>query len=129
MIRTSHRRRPRLTTIRRQFDRWRRTRAHARAPLPTRLWAAAAALVPEHGLYRTAQALGISYGSLQRHVAPGGEGRRLTAHFVELPPMPVAGGCVIELEDAAGRPVRVRLSGVPLPEVADFARRVAGTPA
>lgn len=129
MIRTSYRRRPRLTTIRRQFDRWRRTRAQARAPLPTRLWAAAAALVPEHGLYRTAPALGISDGSLQRHVARGGEGRRLTAHFVELPPMPVAGACVIELEDAAGRPVRVRLTGVPLPEVADFARRVAGTPA
>jgi hypothetical protein len=52
---------------------------------------------------------------------------RLTARFVELPPPSLTGGAVIELEDAAGRPVRVRLPGVPLPEVADFARRVAGT--
>jgi len=99
--------------------------------MPTRLWAAAAALVPEHGLYRTAQALGVSYGSLRRHVASRGEAQRgrLPLRFVEVPPMPIAGEPVIELEDAAGRPVRVRLTGVPLPEVADFARRVAGPPA
>src|SRR4051812_37203254 len=92
-----------LESVRRRLDRWRGTRAHARAPLPVRLWAAAAALVPEYGLYGTARALGVSYGGLKRHVAPQADaprGRR--AGFVELPPVPVADGDVIEIESPAG---------------------------
>ncbi len=72
MISTPRRRRPRLDTVRRRLDRWRRTRRHARAPLPPSLWAAAVALVPEHGLYGTARALHLDYATLQRHVTGSG---------------------------------------------------------
>ena len=65
MIRIIRKRLPRIDTVRRRIDDWRRTRGHARAPLSPRLWAEAVALVPEHGVYRTARALGVSYGGLR----------------------------------------------------------------
>lgn len=119
---------PRLESVRRRLNYWRRTRSHARAPLPDRLWRAAAALVPEHGVYGTARALGVSYGALKRHARPRESARheRGRARFVELPPAVVADPYVIEIE-GAGRPtVRVRVTGVSLAELATFTRVVAG---
>ncbi len=128
MISTADRRRPRLETVRRRLNRWRQTRVHARAPLPDRLWAAMVALVPEYGLYGTARALGVSYGALKRQVDRRDDEREHTsARFIELPPTPVANGYVIEIDSGAGTMVRVRLNGLPLSEVAEFTRRVAGT--
>ncbi|MGQ0736620.1 MAG: hypothetical protein ACT4QD_23575 [Acidobacteriota bacterium] len=128
MISTSRTRRRRLETARRQFDQWRQTRAHTRAPLPARLWATAVALVPAHGLYGTARALGVSYGALKQHVDRHDDAPRARrrARFVELPTASVTAEYVIEIARAAGTTVRVRLTGVPLSEVADFTRRVAG---
>jgi hypothetical protein len=121
----SRARRPRFDTVQRRFADWHHTRVHPRAPLPARLWAAAVALVPEHGLYATAQALGISYGALKQHVdrqeaqAPV----RARTRFVELPALPERETYV---EITGDRSVRVRLTGIGLAELADFARRVAG---
>jgi hypothetical protein len=129
MISTSRRRRPRLEAVRRQFDRWRQTRAHPRAPLPRRLWAAAVALVPEHGVYGTARVLGVSYGALKQHVDRHTDEprERPRAQFVELlPPAPAADGYVIDIEGAAGTTVRVQLHGVVLSELAEFTRLVVG---
>ncbi len=128
MISTSRRGRPRLETVRRQFDRWRQTRAHTRAPLPRRLWAAAVALVPEHGVYGTARMLGVSYGALKQHIDRHDDEprERPRARFVELPPTPAADGYVIDIEGAAGTTVRVRLNGVALSELAEFTRLVVG---
>ena len=126
MISTAQRRPRRLESVRRQLDRWRQTRAHARAPLPDRLWAAAAGLVPEHGLYGTARALGVSYGALKRHV-----GRRhrdasagTAVRFVELPPV-APETSVIEI-DGAGTTVRLRVHGLALADLAALARQLAG---
>lgn len=127
MISTTSRRPPRLETVRRRLDRWRQTRAHARAPLPGRLWAAAVALVSEHGLCGTARALGVSYGALKRHVEAREQAQRADARngFVELSPGgPVAADHVVEIAQAAGVTVRVRLNGVALAELAEFTRRV-----
>jgi len=127
MIPTTRKGLPRIESIRRRIDDWRRTRRHARAPLPPRLWAAAVTLVADHGLYGTARTLGVSYGALKRHVERAGRERaRPRARFVELPSTPGAAAYVIEIEGAAGTTVRVRLNGVPLAEVADFTRLVAG---
>ena len=127
MISTTHRRPPRLETVRRRLDRWRRRRPHARAPLPPRLWAAAVALVPGHGLYATARALGISYGTLKQHVDR--EGRHApeptAARFVELPVPPVREAYVVEIEGVRAT-VRVRLPGLALSELAEFTRLIAG---
>ena len=127
MISTSRKRRPRLDAVRRQFDRWRQTRAHTRAPLPQRMWARAVALVPEYGVYGTARMLGVSYGALKQHVARQADDahERPKAQFVELPsPIPAADGYMIDIEGAAGTTVRVRLNGVALSELAEFTRLV-----
>ncbi len=119
-------RQPRLETVRRRLDRWRQTRHHGRAALPPRLWAAAEALVPKHGVYGTARALGLSYGALKRHVEDrDGQPRESSPRFVELPRPSVGASCVIEI-DGGGAIVRVRFDGVPLPEVAAFTRLVVG---
>ena len=58
----------RLDRVRRRLDRWRQRRAHARSPIPAPIWTAAGGLVPRHGLYQTARALRLDYGTLKRHV-------------------------------------------------------------
>ena len=131
MMATSRARRPRLETVRRRLDRWRRTRPHARAPLPPGLWAAAVALVSKHGLYGTARALRLSYGALKQHVvdAPDRQaGDRVTADFVELPRRPGYDACVIEVSGARTT-MRLRLNGLTLTELAEFTRLVVGTAA
>ena len=121
---TTRARQPRLETVRRRLDRWRHTRRHARAPVPPRLWAAAVALVAEHGVYGTAHALGLSYGALKRHVADqADEPGESSPRFGELP-RPVDTSYVVEI-DGGGPIVRVRFEDVPLSEVAAFTRRVA----
>jgi hypothetical protein len=129
MISTRRRRRPRLEAVGRRLDRWRQTRRHARAPLPPRFWAAAVALVPEHGLYGTARALHLDYGTLKRHVEGRGAPVRPSAPpgFVELapPPPPARDTWLIEIEGVRAT-VRVRLTGLALTDLADFTRRVVG---
>ena len=91
-----------MRRVRRQLERWRRTRAYLRAPIPDSIWADAVALAREYGAYETARALPIHYGALKRHL----EATDRTAvspersRFVELPPMPpmVGGDCVIEVD-------------------------------
>ena len=130
MIGTARTRRPRLETVRRRLNRWRQRRPHARAPLPPRLWAAAVALVPEHGLYGTARALHLDYGALKAHVEATGEPERVASGFVELPaPIPLPSDrCILEIA-GAGTTVRVRLNGLALPALAAFARLVVGADA
>ena len=124
---TPRARQPRLETVRRRLDRWRQTRRHPRAPLPARLWAAAVALVPEHGVYGTARTLGLSYGALKQHVdGPDRQaGERLSAAFVELPRPLGHDACVIEVAGARTT-VRLRLNGLTLTDLAELTRLVAG---
>jgi len=127
MIPTTRSRRPRLETVQRRLDRWRQTRPHAHAPLPPRLWAAAVALVPEHGLYGTARALHLDYGTLKRRIdaIDRDERDRMTASFVELPPATDRDTCVIEVEGARTT-VRLRLNGLALTDLAELTRLVVG---
>jgi hypothetical protein len=71
--------------------------------------------VPEHGLYGTARALGLSYGAVKQHVdhpdRPRGA-RRPDA-------------CVIEVA-GAGATVHVRRTGLTLTELAEVTRLIAG---
>jgi hypothetical protein len=80
-------------------------------------------LANEHGLNRTARALGLDYYSLKKRVdAAGDSGNK--PEFIELlsaefPPGPE---CTIELEDAAGAKMRIHLKGAEFPDLADMAR-------
>jgi hypothetical protein len=49
----------------RRLKRWRSTHT-GRRPIPESLWAAAANLAREHGIYPTAKALHLEYGKLKQ---------------------------------------------------------------
>jgi hypothetical protein len=120
-----------LERVRRRLERWRRTRAHPRAPIPKGIWAGAVALARQHGLYQTARGLPINYGGLKQHLeAADRTGRRgARSGFVELRPMhPAAGDSEIEVEGPRTT-VRLRLHGVELPDLVRLSRALAGVDA
>src|SRR6266540_1327973 len=89
-----------MQRICRRFERWRSSH-RGRLPIPEGLWASAAAVAREHGVFQTAKVLRLEYGKLKRMVeaAPSGvrsaAGRsRGSAMFLEwLPPQAVGRRC------------------------------------
>jgi hypothetical protein len=82
--------------------------------MPTALWTAAIALARQHGLYPTARALHLDYGSLKKR-RDAADARRVSAPtFVELPGARPSGlgACVIDLEAPRGRRMRIEVTGV-----------------
>jgi hypothetical protein len=102
-----------------RIERWRRTR-EKRAAMPAGLWEQAAGLARMHGIYRTAQALRLSYDSLKGRVlsAPGSVLRGQKGHpgFVDFGPAQLMGlaqpaaGPVVELSDPDGAKLVIRLT-------------------
>lgn len=93
-----------------RFLRWRKSHT-GRLPIPQPLWAAAAEVAREHGVFRTAKVLSLEYGKLKRLTTESHPGRRRTdrlsiplAAIVELL-TPGTGGaeCLIELEGRRGK--------------------------
>jgi len=120
---------PRMHSLRQRLERWRRTRAHARAPIPAAVWAAAVRLARQHGLYRTARALRLDYGALKAHVdrAVVVDDAVGPPAFVELAPVtacPVH-ECVIELDAPRGT-TRLRVSGVAVADLVALTRALGG---
>src|SRR4030095_7191109 len=93
---------------------WRRSNTGP-LPIPETLWAAAAEVAREHGVFRTAKVLSLEYGKLKRLTTESHPDRRRTARlsapptaFVELRTPGTSGSakCLIELEGPRGK-VRV----------------------
>src|SRR5450755_4966749 len=78
-----------MQKIYRRFERW-RSAHQGRLPIPKALWASAAAVAREHGVFRTSKILRLEYGKLKRMVeaaAPVRPVMRATAppaEFLEL---------------------------------------------
>lgn len=108
-----------LETTRRRIARWRETRAYRGAAMPAALWAAAIALARQHGLYTTARALHVDYGSLKKRVNGAGARPVPAPAFVELAPAPPSrlSPCVIELDARQGRRLRIEVSGVTMADL------------
>ena len=133
----------RLGAVCRRFDRWRETRAGC-SRIPAALWASAVKAAGRHGLNPTAQALGLDYNALKRHVevagreppnraiaSGGGPDRQAITTFVELA-TPASGGaaeCLVEMENSSGAKMRVHLKGVPAPDLAALSRSFWGSEA
>lgn len=109
----------RVRELREQIAHWRRTRAK-RSPMPAELWRAAVALARGGGTYPIARAVRVDYESLARRVAEAGASERggaaVPAEFVELTGAQLLGastasGPVVELTDADGVHVTIRLAG------------------
>ena len=106
----------RLDQLRRQIERWRRTRMK-RSPMPAELWTAATELARELGVSRVARELGVGYESLKdRAEARGEPGARQADAFVEiagaslLSAVPGAARSEVELSDARGTKLVIRLA-------------------
>jgi hypothetical protein len=115
----------------RRFERWRRSHKGKGRPLiPESLWASAAEIAKEHGVFRTAQVLRLEYNKLKRRVQSPAAAtlRRAPAPaFVELMAPPVMGGaeCVIELEGPRGK-MRIQWKGTAPPDLSGLSRALWG---
>ena len=117
-----------LSEARCQLDHWRSQQSNKRTRLPKDFWQQAVALAQEHGLNKTARALGLKYYSLKKHLdatttdeLKPAEARR---EFLELLPSPVTSqfiDCTIELEDGSGTTMRMHIKGAHMADLASFA--------
>lgn len=102
-----------LERVRRQLERWRRTRK-PKERIPQALWNARAQLARRHGISRVARALRLQYDALRdrAEAAPGPKATATPGPFVEVPlrtPRTPA-ACVVELEDERGWKMTLRLA-------------------
>jgi transposase-like protein len=119
-----------MQKIYRRFERWRSSH-QGRLPIPKALWASAAEVAREHGVFRTATILRLEYAKLKRmakSAAPAGKRRTASpAEFLELvapqvaPAGPGLTECVIELEGPRGK-IRVQWKGAAAPDLAGLSR-------
>jgi hypothetical protein len=110
-----------MDEVRQQFENWRSTHA-PRSRIPETLWTSAVKLARQYGLYQTSRVLRLDYARLKAQVGPGavGEVKKASA-FVEF----VAAGspeCVVELENARGKKMRIQFRGVGTPDLAELSR-------
>lgn len=118
-----------LRTASRQFDRW-RSRQPKRTRLPADLWQKAVRLAREHGLNKTATALGLKYDSLKKHIEAAGAPEGLDSAsvrptFLELLPGGLTASqpeCTIEWADRSGMTVRMHVTGIGVHDLVVLAR-------
>ena len=113
-----------LAQGRRRFQAWREQRQRGRC-IPQPLWDLAVRLVSQHGISRTATALGLDYYSLKKRVEAAAQEPPLPSPaFVELPtPVVVGKQALFELDNGAGVTMRVQLLGYDAADVEALARR------
>ena len=106
-----------LARLNEGVERWRRTRAKL-SPMPAPLWNGAIALARRLGVNPVKDALGLNYKALRTRVETSRGGAPSTAassaRFVELSGaqvlgVPAAAGAVVEVSDAHGARLTVRL--------------------
>jgi hypothetical protein len=113
---------PGLINAKERFDAWRRSRPLG-TRIPRRLWTLATKQAQVHGLCKTASVLGLDYYSLKKRVqaespaVPHSGFVEVNAAVIEPP-----GQCLIELEEADGAKMRVRLSGGTVPDLTTLVR-------
>jgi hypothetical protein len=109
-----------------RFAEWRSSHS-GRQRIPEPLWALASELAGQHGVFRTAQVLGLDYTKLKRHTqtlaSVGNPPSVPAAAFVELmaTASPQGCECVIEVEGRRGR-MRIEWKGPAAPDLAGLSR-------
>ena len=113
-----------------RFEQWRGSQP-GRRPIPESMWALAAELGRQHGVYRTAQALRLDSGKLKKRLqATAGQPASTRkprppskSTFVELIAPGVSQGCecIVEVEGPRGR-MRIEWKGSTAPDLAGLSR-------
>jgi len=114
-----------MKRIYRRFERWRGSHL-GRLPIPEALWAGAAAVTREHGVFRTSKILRLEHGKLKRMATSAAPVKRTaapTAGFLELVAPQAVGltECLIELEGPRAK-VRIQWKGAVAPDLAGLSR-------
>lgn len=108
-----------LEQVKERFAQWRLGRKPGER-ITHALWAAAVGLVEQHGLQRTAQALGVNGDQLEKRVARSAapaHTAKAPHQFVELfaqsaPSAAPASPCIIEMQNVRGAKMRVELGSI-----------------
>ena len=119
----------RVESVRRRFERWRRTR-RGLSRIPESLWAAAVEMAGTCGISHTAKMLRVNYNALRKRVEHQAAAARHRPEensvptFLELAPPPRVGSCqcTMELEDDSGAKMRVHLQSPEAPDLAALSR-------
>ena len=105
-----------------------RSKRRGRLPIPAALWAAAAVVAREHGVFRTAKTLHLEHSKLKGMVKSTKPAVRRAsapppAGFLELVAPQAVGltECVIELQGPRGK-MRIQWKGVAAPDLAGLSR-------
>lgn len=116
-----------LSEARFQLDHWRSQRPSKRTRLPKEFWQKAVTLAKEHGLNKTARALGLKYYSLKKHLESSAidelKPAKTRSEFLEFLPSPMTSqsiDCMIELEDGSGESMRMHIKGANIADLASF---------
>ena len=114
-----------MRRVYRGFERWRSAHSGARLPIPERLWASAAEVAREHGVFRTAKVLRLEYGKLKQMVPSARPVVKAAAPpaFMELVGPPAVGQseCLIELQGPQGK-MRIQWKGTSALDLAGLSR-------
>jgi hypothetical protein len=117
-----------LSEARHQLNHWRSQRPSKRTRLPKEFWQQAVILAKEHGLNKTARALGLKYYSLKKHLEASAidesKPAKTPGEFLEFLPSPVTSpsiDCTIELEDGSSARMRMHIKGASIADLASFA--------
>jgi hypothetical protein len=109
-----------------RFDEWRSLQS-GRRPLPESLWAQAAELASQHGVFRAAHVLRLDYNKLKGRTRAGAPASKPTVArqpaFVELIASSAARPCecIIEVEGPRGR-MRIEWKGSTAPDLPGLSR-------
>ena len=116
-----------LAQARSRFGAW-RERRHGGRRIPQPLWNLAVQLASQHGVSRTATALGLDYYNLKKQAeAAAPQPPPCGPAFVELPPPVVVGKqALFELDNGAGATMRVQLLGYDAADIEALACRFWG---
>jgi hypothetical protein len=126
-----------MKDLRERISRWRQTLPKPR-PMPAALWDDAVALARELGVYAVKSALGLNYESLKKRLdeassrdraQPGTSAKFFELTGAQLLAPPLTAGPVVEVSDARGGRLTVRLGAGPSLDVARLVAAFQGQPA
>lgn len=108
---------PRLETLARRIDQWRRESGRKGARIPEEIWSSAVEIARERGLHATARALNFNYRNLKDRVQSAEcknddvKGRHAFVELTSALPLEGQGKIVIELFAKSGHQMRIEVAG------------------